>query len=142
MCSHKRRPPFEEPPLKVCETTDFLAAVAPEAATETRTAPAPAIGACMTPAIAAATTISVIVNPNAAAPVSPAVMVLHVAVLFVTTHFFTASAPLALVLHLFASAPLALVLHLLTATTPTTPAAVIFSGDRCGTERETSGQRQ
>ena len=105
--------------MKVCETADFLAAVVPEAATETRTAPAPAIGACMTRAIAAATTISVIVNPNAAAPVSPAVMVLHVAVLFVTTHSFTASAPLALVC-IFASAPLALVLHLLTATTPTT----------------------
>ena len=57
-------------------------------------------------------------------------MVLHVAVLFVATHFFTACAPLALIL------------HLLTATTPTTPVAVIFSGDRCGTERETSGQRQ
>ena len=94
--------------MKVCETADFLAAVVPEAATETRTAPAPAIGACMTRAIAAT-------------------MVLHVAVLFVTTHFFTASAPLALVLHLL---------------TATTPVAVIFSGDRCGTERETSGQRQ
>ena len=75
--------------MKVCETADFLAAVVPEAATETRTARAPAMGACMTRAIA--------------------------------------------------FAPLALVLHLLTATTPT---AVIFSGNRCGTERETSGQRQ
>ena len=81
----------------------------------------------MTRPIAAATTISIIVNPNASAPVSPAMMVLHVAVLFVTTHFFIASAPLALVLHLL---------------TPTTPPALIFSGDRCGTERETSGQRQ
>ena len=106
---------FRGAAVEVCETADFLAAVVPEAATETRTAPAPAIGACMTRAIAAAATISVIVNPNAAAPVSPAMMVLHVAVLFVTTHFFTASVPLALVLHLFASAPLALVLHLLTA---------------------------
>ena len=91
MCSHKRRPPFEEPPLKVCETADFLAAVVPEAATETRTARAPAMGACMTRAIA--------------------------------------------------FAPVALVLHLLAATTPT-ETAVIFSGNRCGTERETSGQRQ
>ena len=40
-----------------------------------------------------------------------------------------------------AFAPLALVLHLLAATIPT-DTDVIFSGDRCGTEGETSGQRQ
>ena len=115
MCSHKRRPPFEEPPLKVCETADFLAAVVPEAATETGPAPAPAIGACMTRATAAATTISVIVNPNAAAPMSLAMTVLHVPDL--VARIFSPPAPIVLVLH-FRSATLALVLHLLTATTP------------------------
>ena len=40
-----------------------------------------------------------------------------------------------------AFAPVALVLHLLAATTPT-ETDVIFSGHRCGTEGETSGQRQ
>ena len=99
MCSHKRRPPFEEPPLKVCETADFLAAVVPEAATETRTAPAPAIGACMTRAIAAATTISVIVNPNAAAPMSVVMTVImvgtrvHFAATIVMVHFHATLLP-------------------------------------------------
>ncbi len=134
MCSHKRQPPIEEPPLKVCETADFLAAVVPEAATETRSAPAPAIGACMTRAIAAATTISVIVNPNAAAPMS---VVMTVIMVGTRVHF----AATIVMVH-FLATTIALVLHLLTASTPTTPAAVIFSGDRCGSERETSGQRQ
>ena len=125
--------------MKVCETADFLAAVVPEAATETRTAPAPAIGACMTRAIAAATTISVIVNPNAAAPMSVVMTVIMV------VNYEDAFRRHHVMVH-FLATTIALVLHLLTATTPTTPAAVIFSGifsgDRCGSERETSGQRQ
>jgi hypothetical protein len=56
--SAERRPPFEKPPLKVYQATNFLAAVPPEAATETRTAPAPAGGAFMTPAIAMAAALA------------------------------------------------------------------------------------
>jgi hypothetical protein len=129
-----------EPPSK--SNQKFLAAAAPEAVTEARTAPTITVGAYMARLITRAAIVSIIivVNPDAAVPVSAAVVVLHSTFVIVVAHLFS-PASIGVIVHSFTAAAL---MATSTAAATSTPAAIaIVLGGYCrDADRKTCGQRE